>query len=665
LANGTGTPLATLGLTEGTVNGVSVTRNSNATYPSGDVAGSIWIKGNPSHNGAKWSVKYYNGALGAFTLVSAPFYAFTSTLTDGDANKDTAALLALRAPATGSVYVGYDVATGAQELRRWSGTQWESLSYEASLVAPTTPPAAGTLWFDSNLSADIMVSNGSNWIGYAHFYTGTDPKGPQLSASPPLTQSDGTTDLVDNDLWIDTSDTENYPSIYRWNTSTAKWEQVDNTDNSTPLGIVFADARMDSGPTFAGITNAGSYTYNSTMAADLALSDYVDPDAPNPLLYPAGTMLFNTRYSGNSVKAWTPDYFRGDGLDDYTVNTYYVGGTSFTFPALASGDRWVKASGNKADGSPNMGRRAQRVVIVNALGAVLTANEEIRSEIVFFNLVAAPGYPEMIPDMITLNVDMKHVAFAIGDTPARLPPDGTSIAHWANNAANAVTTGEDGLTVADDYVGVYYPWGLGTNYDGTEIMIPPSAIALVTMAYNDQVAYPWYAPAGFTRGLVTNASSVGYLNNGEYTSVILNQGQRDVLYINKINPIAYIPHRGLVVYGQKTLDPLSSALDRINVARLINYIVYHLDNLMKPFLFEQNTAYTRAAAKASVERFFSQLVGLNGLYDYAVVCDTTNNTPDTIDANELWVDCAIQPVRAIEFIFVPIRILNTQGATNI
>jgi phage tail sheath protein FI len=161
---------------------------------------------------------------------------------------------------------------------------------------------------------------------------------------------------------------------------------------------------------------------------------------------------------------------------------------------------------------------------------------------------------------------------------------------------------------------------------------------------------------------VTNATSVGWLNaQGEYVPTILNNGQRDVLYTYRINPIAYIPNRGLVVFGQKTLSPVSTALDRINVARLVNYIVYQLDLILKPFLFEQNVTSTRNSVQSTCARLFSSLVQLNGLYDFAVVCDKSNNTPDRIDRNELWVDCAIQPTKTVEFIYVPVRILNTQA----
>jgi hypothetical protein len=678
IATGTGTPLTALGITARTYNGVSVTRNTGPTYPDGSVAGSLWVKGNPANHGASWSINFYNGTLGQFTPVTAPFYVFDSTLLDGNLSKDAAALAAIRNPASGTLYIGFDITTGDQQLRRWSGSQWQSPQYEAEFNPPSTPPVDGTLWYNVNFAADIMYGDGVLWHGYCHQYPFTNPEGPQLSGSAPLFQSDGMTTLVDNDLWIDTSNLEDYPAIYRWSVLDMKWQAIDKTDHTTPFGIIFSDARTNSGTTFTNIGNGGSYTFLSTLPSDMALSDYVDPDAPDPRTHPAGMLLFNTRYSTYNVKRWTPNYFKpglppfhADPNEDFTTTQYNVGepadlSVGFEFPLLASAGTWVTDSGNDTTTlAPFMGRKAQRVEVVRAMAGLVNSNQDIRSELVFFNLMAAPGYPELMLEFINLNADMKETSFCVLDTPIRLISEGTAIQNWANNGLDVASDGEDGLVNADHNTAVYYPWGLSTNLDGTEIMIPPSAIALRTMAYNDQVAYPWYAPAGFNRGLVTNATSVGYLSSqGEYVPTILNNGQRDVLYTNKVNPIAYIPHRGLTVFGQKTLSAVTSALDRINVARLINYIAYHLDVILKPYLFEQNITNTRTSAKHTVERFFNGLVGLNGLYDYSVVCDLSNNTPERIDKNELWIDAAIQPVKAIEFIYVPVRILTTQATTG-
>jgi ABC-type transport system involved in cytochrome bd biosynthesis fused ATPase/permease subunit len=101
----------------------------------------------------------------------------------------------------------------------------------------------------------------------------------------------------------------------------------------------------------------------------------------------------------------------------------------------------------------------------------------------------------LIDEMIGLNVDQKQVSFIVADTPIRLKPNATDIQAWATNSNNSATNGEDGLLSGDVYTGVYYPWGLGTNVDGSEVMIPPSSIALRTILYSDKVAYPWFAPA--------------------------------------------------------------------------------------------------------------------------------------------------------------------------
>src|SRR5690606_29723148 len=138
-------------------------------------------------------------------------------------------------------------------------------------------------------------------MGYRRRFPDTDPQGVLISGSAPKTQSDGTP-LVDNDLWIDSSDEENYPMIYRYSANTLRWNLVDKTHQTTPFGIVFADARQNSGPTYTGMS--GVYNFNSDLAADMAKSSFVDPDCVDPRAYPDGVLLFNTRYSTGNVKVW-------------------------------------------------------------------------------------------------------------------------------------------------------------------------------------------------------------------------------------------------------------------------------------------------------------------------------------------------------------------------
>lgn len=624
-------PLALAGIAAGTTFGRQLVYQGyspSLTVPSDaalTAATNIWVNTTPGNQGANYVVKEYSAGVWRTLNTkpntgTVPMYSSTSAA--------DAAFGGLKQ--IGSVFVQYnsDSTTPAEAshvVKRWNGSSWVALTYTPSAVAPQGDPVDGTLWFNSNLRADIMVNSGTQWLGYKNMYPATDPNGPTLSSVEPTTQST-LAPLVDYDIWIDTSQPL-YPAIKRYDAMTQAWIDVDNTDQTTSAGIIFADARP----------NATCLEGGSEVASDMVTSNTIDTDAPNALLYPSGMMLFNTRYSTNNVKVYRKNYF----------------------PSAAWKDRWVTESGNRADGSPYMGSDAQRIVVVRGLQGAIAGNEDARAEQTFFNLMATPGYVECLDEMITLNVDKKEVAFIVADVPATLPPTGTDFVNWANNANNTTGNGADGLTSSTPYAALYYPWGLGTDLNGNEVMVPASMIALRTIAYNDQVAFPWFAPAGFNRGLVTGVSSVGYLNaEGEFSPVILNEGQRNVMYTNKINPIAFIPGRGLVVYGQKTLNPVATALDRVNVARLINYLKYQLDILAKPFLFEPNDSQTRQNVTGTFNSFMQNLVTLRALFDFAVVCDESNNTADRIDRNELWIDIAIKPEKAIEFIYIPIRILN-------
>tara|TARA_B100001121_G_scaffold82359_1_gene72943 strand:- start:4000 stop:7062 length:3063 start_codon:yes stop_codon:yes gene_type:complete len=521
---------------------------------------------------------------------------------------------------------------------------WSDLAYEASANAPTTAPVDGTLWYDTNLTADLYVAENDGgtmkWFAYANskdtftasnVNTGKNGMASglrdlQMVSSEPTKQSDGTA-LENGDIWIDSNELEAYPKIYRYNTGTSAWVLLDNTDQSSASGIVFGDAVGDP----AGTTTA-TQGWGSPYAS-------FNSDAVDPANYAEGTLLFNTRVSGYNVKEYK--------------TSYIVNGTDI-------GPIWINAAGNKADGSPFMGRKAQRQVVVTALQSVFTSNDEIRADSRFFNLIACPGYAETYDEMIALNTARKETAFIIVDAPFRLKTP-SDVSNWMSNSANATTNGEDGLVSGNTYSSVYYPSALTTDLAGNNVVVPASHIALRTIAFNDNAAFQWFAPAGYQRGLVTNASSVGYIDSetGEYNSVVLSEGSRDTLYSKKVNPIAFMPNRGLVVFGQKTLHPVSSALDRVNVARLIVYLRYQFDQLAKPFLFELNDRMTRDQVTDTFERFLADLASKRALFDFLVVCDDSNNTPTRIDANQMWIDVAIQPAKAAEFIYIPIRIKNT------
>jgi len=555
-------------------------------------------------------------------------------------------------------------------------SNWKRLSYTASVSAPSNEPADGTLWYDTSLEADIMAHNGTTWVGYATAYSTTDPNGPQFSATAPTTQSDGTA-LVTNDLWIDTSDLENYPKLYKYNTAAtlsstntanqvavtttgAAWVLVDKTDQTTEDGVVFADARWHTDTDSAAGTSTAAGT-KSTIK-NLLSDGFLDPDAPDPDLYPQGIMLYNTRRSGYNVKEYKNSYitttkYPGSGSaglgnirfnSNESVSTYYP-------------DRWVTKSSNNADGSGSFGRKSQRKVIVEQLKSEIDTNQAIREDQRGYNIIATPGYPELIQNMINLNTDRNETAFIVGDTPLRLEGTSTAIQDWANNSASALDNGEDGLVSASDYLGVFYPSGLTTDNTGKSIVVPASHMMLRTLANNDSVAFPWFAPSGTRRGVVDNATAVGYIDtaSGEFETISVTESVRDSMHEVKINPITFFAGAGIVNFGNLTKTSASSALDRINVSRLAVYLRTQLDAVGKPFIFEPNDELTRNEIKGAIESFLLELVGQRALFDFLVVCDDTNNTPTRIDRNELYVDIAIEPVKSVEFIYIPLRIKNT------
>ena len=547
-------------------------------------------------------------------------------------------------------------------------SNFKRLSYTASLSEPTSEPADGTLWYATSIDeADIMAHNGTTFVGYATAYSTTDPNGPQFSATAPTTQSDGTA-LVTNDLWIDTSDIENYPKLYRYNTAAtlsstntanqvavtttgAAFELVDKTDQTTEDGIVFADARMQTTADRLDQLETGTAGPMSPIK-DLLSDGFLDPDAPDPTLFPQGILLWNTRRSGYNVKEYKNSYITSakypgsgsSGLGNVRASNELVSGY---FP-----DRWVTKSSNNADGSGSFGRKAQRKVIVEQLKSEIDTNQAIREDQRGYNVIAVPGYPELIQNMINLNTDRNNTAFIVGDTPLRLEGTSTNIQNWANNTAGALDNGEDGLISASDFLGVFYPSGQTTDNTGKTIVVPPSHMMLRTLANNDNIAFPWFAPAGTRRGVVDNATSVGYIDtsSGEFETISVTESVRDSMHEVKVNPITFFSGAGIVNFGNLTKTSASSALDRINVSRLAVYLRTQLDAIAKPFIFEPNDELTRNEIKAAVESFLLELVGQRALFDFLVVCDDTNNTPTRIDRNELYVDIAIEPIKSVEFI---------------
>jgi len=526
-------------------------------------------------------------------------------------------------------------------------SNWIAQTYTASTSAPSANPNNDTYWYSSGFEADILVHDGTTWRGYQNItdtrgynLANTDPNGVIFSTTEPTEQSDSTA-LVNGDLWIDTGDLENYPQLYRYQTvdSEQKWVLIDKTDVTTEDGILFGDAR------FIGDTTTDVVTGTIPTTKSLLTSDTLDIDRPDPTIYPRGMLLFNTRRSTYGVKQFKSNYFSRTNFSDTSL-----------YPTLPTEkDAWITTSGS------TFGRKAVRTVVVNAMKSTLDANTELREDARNYNLLAAPGYPELISNMVSLNNDRRQTAFVIGDSPMRLAATSTAVENWATNASAAADNNEDGLVTSDPYLGVFYPSGQTNDLNGNTVVVPASHMVLRTIARSDDLAFQWFAPAGTRRGLIDNAASIGYVNSstGAFVTDNVRESLRDTLYTNRVNPLTFINGQGLLNFGNKTRASTSSALDRINVARLTGYLRSQLQSIATGYVFEPNDKITRDELKQQIEQTLNDLVAKRGVYDYLVVCDETNNTADRIDRNELYVDVAIEPVKSAEFIFIPIRLKNT------
>ena len=263
-----------------------------------------------------------------------------------------------------------------------------------------------------------------------------------------------------------------------------------------------------------------------------------------------------------------------------------------------------------------------------------------------FNLLVLPG-------LTNDNTEAKSIL-----TQAQLMIESRGDAFLVTDPVVYGSTLSDVVDEADtrnsNYVSMYWPWVLIGDGDlGRNVWVPASTVVPSVYAFNDRVAAPWFAPAGLNRGGIEAAVR---------TERKLNQANRDTLYDASVNPITSFPNQGVVVYGQKTLQKKASALDRVNVRRLLIAAKKFVASTSKYLLFENNTAVTRNRFLSIVNPYFDSVQQRQGLYAFKVVMDDKLNTPEVIDRNELRGAIYLQPAKTAEFIIIDFNILPTGAA---
>ena len=257
------------------------------------------------------------------------------------------------------------------------------------------------------------------------------------------------------------------------------------------------------------------------------------------------------------------------------------------------------------------------------------------------NLVAVPGinrvlHPSIVDKMIEMCEDRQDCFY---------------IADFTDYNSSITTATEQAQAVDSNYAACYYPWVKTIDSNTNKLTtVPPSTLLPAVFASSDRLSAEWFAPAGLNRGGITGAVSV--LNR-------LTHAERDILYENKVNPIATFPGQGIVAFGQKTLQDRASALDRINVRRLLITMKKFIASTSRYLVFEQNTTETRARFINTVTPYLESIQQRQGLYAFNVVMDESNNTPDVIDRNILAGAIFLQPTKTAEFIVIDFNILPT------
>ena len=240
------------------------------------------------------------------------------------------------------------------------------------------------------------------------------------------------------------------------------------------------------------------------------------------------------------------------------------------------------------------------------------------------------------------------------------PNQGTTLSS-STVAQNVITFRTTTQNFNDQRAALYSPWlKINDNWNNQIVYVPPSGYVASAIAYNDYVGDVWMSPAGFTRGVLDVLG----------TSTVYSQGDRDLLYPNQINPIQTFRGSGIIIYGDKNETSTPGIFDRINVRRLVDIIEMTLRAYLRQFLFENNTPLTRTKVASGILTYLSGLysqgafnpIGPTGKSDkgYAVICDTTNNTPSTISAHQLYVDVYVRPAQSINFILLRMNVMDSQ-----
>ena len=353
-----------------------------------------------------------------------------------------------------------------------------------------------------------------------------------------------------------------------------------------------------------------------------------------------GTFPNQSRYVYvSAVNNPTPYYFDNNGTPQNQYTSSIPVNASGTF-AGATGNLFYGGGAkfyNAISGTTNL--QGINATDYNNMISLMSNQDDYR-----FNVITIPGLT--ITDNATQVTNLANAVQSRGDAILV-----TDTYYFGAQLSQTITAAS---SVNNSYAATYWPW-LQTVDPGTGqlVWVPASTMIPGVYAFNDSVSEPWFAPAGINRG---------GLNTVVRAERKLSQTNRNDLYVGNVNPIATFPGTGVVVYGQKTLQKKASALDRVNVRRLLIALKSYITQVANNLVFEQNTIATRNQFLSQVNPYLESVQQRQGLYAFRVIMDDTNNTPDVIDRNQMVGQIYLQPTKTAEFIYLDFNITPT-GAT--
>jgi hypothetical protein len=427
--------------------------------------------------------------------------------------------------------------------------------------------------------------------------------------------------------------------------------------SGTSLSGPCTDVTANTYGVITGVTATTPASYTFQIAADTAGVDGNDTTV-TITNYDGGTFAISVFVSGSMVESFgnltkvsTSRYYVADYINSLSNYIRILDNDSVGAPPANS--TGLSLSGGN-DGIPTDPDEYDDILIGNPVsktGLYAFADPEETQ----IDLVAVPGQSstDVVLKMIDLCQNYRQDCLAIVDPPNDFTP--SEIIAWQNGGHPLNKTKLD-----TDYAALYWPWvKVYDSYNNKDVWAPPSGAVMATFVRSDLAGGPWLAPAGMKRGIVPGISDTMYKPN---------LAQRDSMYGNQnaINPIITFPDLGgaFVIWGQKTLQRSPTALDRVNVRRMLFYIEKQIKAVAKRLIFEPNTEATRNTFVLLASSILDNVKALQGVYDYFIKCDSELNTPDVIDRNELRARIGVQPTRAIEFVFIEFSLHKTGSFTQ-